>query len=220
MVRTRNNRSCSGGGAGGGGGGGAHKDNAATLRPAAKKGRKRQLTESSGSSQASMLTASSALSPLPGPSSALVALVAPQESDWHLAGPGQSNNNNMEEVEDQHTDHDIVPVAGDLVIFSHRDSAASVSLSPSVSSGEETNPVKEDASCSLVLPEDLKQNLECPVCARISLPPIMQCRNGHVTCNPCRLKVQSCPMCREVDIDIRSDSGSDSGSGGNSGLHF
>ena len=31
----------------------------------------------------------------------------------------------------------------------------------------------------------------------------MQCRNGHVTCNPCRLKVQSCPMCREVDIDIR-----------------
>jgi len=55
-----------------------------------------------------------------------------------------------------------------------------------------------------LLPEDLKQNLECPVCARISLPPIMQCRNGHVTCNPCRLKVQSCPMCREIDIDIRN----------------
>merc|ERR1712179_107035 len=34
--------------------------------------------------------------------------------------------------------------------------------------------------------------------------PIMQCRNGHVTCNPCRLKVQSCPMCREIDIDIRN----------------
>ena len=151
-----------------------------------------------------MLTASSALSPLPGPSSALVALVAAQESDWHLAGPGQVNNNNMEEVEDQQTDHDIVPVAGDLVIFSHRDTAAPVSLTPSVSSGEETNPVKEDgSSCSLMLPEDLKNNLECPVCARISLPPIMQCRNGHVTCNPCRLKVQSCPMCREVDIDIR-----------------
>lgn len=54
-----------------------------------------------------------------------------------------------------------------------------------------------------LLPEDLKSNLECPVCARLSLPPIMQCRNGHVTCNPCRLKVQSCPMCREIDIDIR-----------------
>ena len=153
-----------------------------------------------------MLTASSALSPLPGPSSALVALVAPQESDWHLAGPGQANNNNLEELEEQ-TDHDIVPVAGgaggDLVIFSHRDTAAPVSLNPSVSSGDETSQVKEDASCSLILPEDLKANLECPVCARISLPPIMQCRNGHVTCNPCRLKVQSCPMCREVDIDIR-----------------
>ena len=200
-----------GGGSGGGGGGGSHKDTAATLRPAAKKGRKRQLTESSGSSQASMLTASSALSPLPGPSSALVALVAPQESDWHLAGPGQVNNNNMEEVEleeDGHEDHDIVPVAGDLVIFSHRDTSAPVSLPSSVSGGEETPPVKETASCSsLVLPEDLKSYLECPVCARISLPPIMQCRNGHVTCNPCRLKVQSCPMCREVDIDIRSDSG-------------
>ena len=57
-----------------------------------------------------MLTASSALSPLPGPSSALVALVAPQESDWHLAGPGRANNNNLEELEEQ-TDHDIVPVA-------------------------------------------------------------------------------------------------------------
>ena len=29
-------------------------------------------------------------------------------------------------------------------------------------------------------------------------------RNGHVTCNPCRMKVQSCPMCREIDIDIRN----------------
>lgn len=56
----------------------------------------------------------------------------------------------------------------------------------------------------LVLPDDLKLNLECPVCSRITLPPIMQCRNGHVTCNTCRLKVQSCPLCRETDIDIRN----------------
>ena len=63
-------------------------------------------------------------------------------------------------------------------------------------------PLEKDLT-PIVLPDDLKQNLECPVCARISLPPIMQCRNGHVTCNPCRLKVQSCPMCREIDIDIR-----------------
>ncbi len=54
------------------------------------------------------------------------------------------------------------------------------------------------------LPEDLKHSLECPVCSRIALPPVMQCRNGHVTCNSCRLKLQNCPMCREVDIDIRN----------------
>ena len=32
----------------------------------------------------------------------------------------------------------------------------------------------------------------------------MQCRNGHVMCNNCRPKVQSCPICRDVDIDIRN----------------
>ena len=57
---------------------------------------------------------------------------------------------------------------------------------------------------SLSLPEDLKVKLECPVCSRISLPPIMQCRNGHVTCNNCRMKVQQCPVCRDADIDIRN----------------
>merc|ERR1712179_858510 len=80
----------------------------------------------------------------------------------------------------------------DLVIFSNRESAG-----PSA-------PLEKDYLAPIALPDDLKQNLECPVCARISLPPIMQCRNGHVTCNPCRLKVQSCPMCREIDIDIRN----------------
>lgn len=36
----------------------------------------------------------------------------------------------------------------------------------------------------------LKEKLECPVCNRISLPPIMQCRNGHIVCNSCRHKVR------------------------------
>jgi len=106
-------------------------------------------------------------------------------------------------------DHDIVhSAASDLVIYS-RDAAVS---SVAASAGSITAATSQSGSCSkddltptsLVLPDDLKQNLECPVCARISLPPIMQCRNGHVTCNPCRLKVQSCPMCREIDIDIRN----------------
>ena len=178
MVKTRNTRSGGGHQAGHQGQAG---DTAATLRPSTKKGRKRQLTESSSSSQASMLTASSALSPLPGGSSALVApgvsqgyTSPPQESDWHLAP--SNNNNTMEHINqpdqflEADTDHDIVPVAGDLVIFSNRDTAAPVSLAP-LTAGDETNSVaKEDGSDSLVLPDDLKQ--------------VGNVRRGHaVSCN-------------------------------------
>ena len=100
--------------------------------------------------------------------------------------------------------------ASDLVMHAptaHAQSAVS-SLTPGLVSvapgGHQTMGVGLVTSGRVtLLPEDLKSNLECPVCARLSLPPIMQCRNGHVTCNPCRLKVQSCPMCREIDIDIR-----------------
>jgi len=298
MVRTRNNRNGSGGGS-------PSKESSSSFKPSTsgnKKGRKRQLTESSVSSQASILTVSAALSPVPGPSNTQIlspscyshsynttdqatqpsrsrhaqydsntsqpvqhptttsvtasnnisasniahdvteehdmepqispggdrvwqenqeqGYLAPGASLPHgaLVGGGgggggggnnfnnnyQNNNNADQEhniqdgsqdlVETHHndeTDHEI-PAAADLVIFSNRDSAG-----PSV-------PLEKDLVASVVLPDDLKQNLECPVCARISLPPIMQCRNGHVTCNPCRLKVQSCPMCREIDIDIRN----------------
>ena len=38
--------------------------------------------------------------------------------------------------------------------------------------------------------EDLKQLLECPLCVNIALMPIKQCRNGHIICNNCRLKVR------------------------------
>lgn len=101
--------------------------------------------------------------------------------------------------------------ASDLVMHAptaHAQSAVS-SLTPGLVSvapgGHQTMGVGLVTSGRVtLLPEDLKSNLECPVCARLSLPPIMQCRNGHVTCNPCRLKVQSCPMCREIDIDIRN----------------
>jgi len=52
--------------------------------------------------------------------------------------------------------------------------------------------------------DELKASLECPVCSRLSLPPLMACRNGHVTCNACRPKVTSCPICREAEIDSRN----------------
>ena len=63
---------------------------------------------------------------------------------------------------------------------------------------------RETQTEAILLYDDMKNELECPVCCKISLPPIMQCRNGHVTCNSCKVKVRSCPMCREVDIDIRN----------------
>ena len=102
-------------------------------------------------------------------------------------------------------EEDIVhSAAADLVMHAptaHAQSASS--LTPGLVSVASGHQALVTSSRVTLLPEDLKANLECPVCARISLPPIMQCRNGHVTCNPCRLKVQSCPVCREVDIDIR-----------------
>jgi len=147
-----------------------------------------------------------------------------QMEQGYLA-PGHSFNNNYHNINDshfqdlgsssdlteQHQEHtteinhtDIVHTgAADLVIFNNRDTSSSNSIVGSGCSSE-ASLVKENASSRLVLPDDLRQNLECPVCARISVPPIMQCRNGHVTCNQCRLKVQSCPMCREIDIDIRN----------------
>jgi len=253
MVRTRNTRSTSGGSGQGGGG----KDTSPSFKPSSsgnKKGRKRQLTDSSGEAgpgQAAVLT------PRPGTSTAL-ALLGPGTSyhqhrhaqaagessaGWAdqgflapAAGPAptfnnnsyQNNNtepgpelaaadteNNAVDAEAETGDPDIVhSAAADLVIFSASARDTTPALNPTHGHAPALSPSQGDPglvggpgpapSCAVLLPDDLKQNLECPVCARISLPPIMQCRNGHVTCNPCRLKVQSCPMCREIDIDIRN----------------
>lgn len=102
-------------------------------------------------------------------------------------------------VESHHSDDGDcdIPPAADLVIFGTRDNAVQADMEE-----ERRSPVSK--TFNYEMPDDIKQALECPVCARISLPPIMQCRNGHVTCNPCRLKIQSCPMCREIDIDVRN----------------
>eukprot|EP00747_Dinoflagellata_sp_TGD_P182269 gnl/TRDRNA2_/TRDRNA2_36457_c0_seq1.p1 gnl/TRDRNA2_/TRDRNA2_36457_c0~~gnl/TRDRNA2_/TRDRNA2_36457_c0_seq1.p1 ORF type:complete len:284 (+),score=37.11 gnl/TRDRNA2_/TRDRNA2_36457_c0_seq1:95-946(+) len=54
-------------------------------------------------------------------------------------------------------------------------------------------------------PELLKA-LECPVCLEgPMLPPLMQCKNGHVLCGNCRAKsaCNVCPTCRVGAIDTR-----------------
>jgi len=243
-----------GGGPGGSGNAdNSHKDHSPSIKLASngnKKGRKRQLTDGSSTSNTrdtsltfdrepttashvAMLTPSAALAA--GEAGCSVAMLTPSNS-YHVENsdhqmeqgylaPGNSFNNNyqnntennlqelgsLSDFPEHHQEHttetnhtDIVHTgASDLVIFNSRDTGSNNSVaSPGYST--ESNLVKVSVSSSLVLPDDLRQNLECPVCGRISVPPIMQCRNGHVTCNQCRLKVQSCPMCREIDIDIRN----------------
>ena len=45
--------------------------------------------------------------------------------------------------------------------------------------------------------KELKDILECPVCL---IPPtsgpVYRCENGHLLCNQCRDKVETCPECR------------------------
>ena len=64
---------------------------------------------------------------------------------------------------------------------------ASAGSSSSAANGPAAVAIRPEAA---LLYDDMKARLECPVCCKISLPPVMQCRNGHVTCNSCRLKVR------------------------------
>ena len=69
------------------------------------------------------------------------------------------------------------------------------------------------ASCSkkmkhgereLDLTEQVIEKLTCPICHKISRPPIKQCSNGHTICNGCWKKCPLCPICREKKKDIRA----------------
>ena len=51
-----------------------------------------------------------------------------------------------------------------------------------------------------------KEELECPICLGIpdSLP-IYQCQEGHVICNSCHSKINTCPVCRvSLNFKIRA----------------
>ncbi|XP_077002887.1 E3 ubiquitin-protein ligase SIAH1-like [Tamandua tetradactyla] len=51
---------------------------------------------------------------------------------------------------------------------------------------------------------DLTSLFECPVCFDYVLPPILQCRSGHLVCNSCRPKLTRCPTCRGPLGSIRN----------------
>ena len=42
-------------------------------------------------------------------------------------------------------------------------------------------------------PED---TLKCPVCYNSLLPPVYQCRRGHLVCKGCIPQLVKCPVCR------------------------
>jgi E3 ubiquitin-protein ligase SIAH1 len=56
---------------------------------------------------------------------------------------------------------------------------------------------------SRALDEDLLRDLECPVCMEYMVPPIKLCANGHHICSRCRERVQLCPTCRAMFLDVR-----------------
>ncbi|ODN01794.1 E3 ubiquitin-protein ligase Siah1 [Orchesella cincta] len=48
--------------------------------------------------------------------------------------------------------------------------------------------------------------LKCPICFNVCVPPIHSCANGHIVCNNCLRKgsVKTCPTCREALIGARN----------------
>jgi len=51
----------------------------------------------------------------------------------------------------------------------------------------------------------LQTNLECPICLETAYNPIYQCREGHLVCSACVLRVARCAMCRQDGpVNIRN----------------
>ncbi|CAL8143809.1 unnamed protein product [Orchesella dallaii] len=48
--------------------------------------------------------------------------------------------------------------------------------------------------------------LKCPICFNVCVPPIHSCANGHIVCNSCLRKgsVKTCPTCREALVGARN----------------
>lgn len=46
--------------------------------------------------------------------------------------------------------------------------------------------------------------LECPVCLEYVMPPIHQCKRGHIVCSSCKPQLTQCPTCRSRFADVRS----------------
>jgi len=60
------------------------------------------------------------------------------------------------------------------------------------------DPLAEKKPKEAEYPQDVKEQLECPVCLELMYPPlkIFQCSQGHALCGKCRPKCKNCPTCR------------------------
>jgi len=54
------------------------------------------------------------------------------------------------------------------------------------------------------LDEDLRKELECPICYEYLKPPIWMCENGHSICSKCKQKLKTCPSCRRPFLPTRN----------------
>merc|ERR1719510_386807 len=43
----------------------------------------------------------------------------------------------------------------------------------------------------------LQTNLECPICTETASSPIYQCKEGHLVCSSCVVRVARCAICRQ-----------------------
>lgn len=50
----------------------------------------------------------------------------------------------------------------------------------------------------------LEELLQCPVCLDTTQGTKVQCVNGHHICNPCRIQLQICPICKSPFINTRN----------------
>lgn len=54
------------------------------------------------------------------------------------------------------------------------------------------------------LDEDLRKELECPICYEYMKPPISMCENGHSICSSCKPKLKNCPSCKRPFLATRN----------------
>ncbi|XP_069675847.1 E3 ubiquitin-protein ligase sina-like [Periplaneta americana] len=69
----------------------------------------------------------------------------------------------------------------------------------SSSASSESNGNSDEA-----LNDALTKLLVCPVCYEYMVPPLMQCRRGHMVCVDCKSSFTSCPTCRSKFVNMRN----------------